>query len=144
MIELIGYTRADLPELQSDELVLLAGAPPGESVEKSGRTERRTHADFDGQSLESSRRVAELIDDDPSIVDRALEHLDRILREDQGPAEHGLREWQQVLRDYSLDRLIRFLKSESARAARLRQSSPFPAVLTKKERRALSSLESAP
>lgn len=134
-IELIGYTRADLPEARIKEYVLLAGVPLAVSLAECGTTGRFTHADHDRQSLDVSGRVAELIDQDPSIVERALQHIDKLLGEEQGPAAHDLREWQQILKDYSLDRLIRFLISDSVRAVRLRQSSPFPAVLTKDERR---------
>ena len=63
-----------------------------------------------------------------------MQHLDRLLMDDQGTAEHDLREWRDILGSYSLRRLQDFLVSSSSRAIRLRQSSPFFAALTADER----------
>jgi hypothetical protein len=49
-------------------------------------------------------------------------------------------EWKQLLEAYSPERLGSFLASTSSRAARLRQSSPFFAVLTFEERERLMDL----
>jgi hypothetical protein len=52
-------------------------------------------------------------------------------------ADADLREWLEILQSYPITRLLRFLTSPSARAARLRQSSPFYPVLTDRERQQL-------
>jgi len=65
---------------------------------------------------------------------RAVQHLDRLLREGQGTASGDIAEWRQLLVAYSPERVRSLLVSTSSRAQRLRQSSPFFAVLTPGER----------
>lgn len=88
--------------------------------------------------LERSRRVSEMIADmlarDPSLRRRAERHVESLLNSDQGTASHDLREWRDILANYSLQLLRDFLVSDTERARRLRQSSPFFAVLTHEER----------
>lgn len=81
-----------------------------------------------------ARGVAELMRSDPSLIKRAEQHLDRLLREGQGTAGGDITEWRQLLQTYSPERLRDLLVSTSSRAERLRQSSPFFAVLTADER----------
>ena len=57
-----------------------------------------------------------------------------LLREDQGTASGDIAEWRQLLEAYSPERVRDLLVSTSSRAQRLRQSSPFFAVLTPSER----------
>ena len=139
-IEVTGYTRADSPPSEWDSAVLLAGAPdraPG--WEAKGPT---THQARDDRAARFAESISSLLNHDPSLVRRALRHLDRLLTEEQGAAEHDLREWKAILESYSLKRLQDFLVSPSSRAVRLRQSSPFFAVLTADERdRVLEFLE---
>ena len=62
-----------------------------------------------------------------------------------GPASHDLREWHTILSKYSRHRLRDFLVSDTPRAQRLRQSSPFFAVLSADERdEVLALLENRP
>jgi hypothetical protein len=82
------------------------------------------------------------LDKNPSLTRRAIRHIERVLHEERGAATHDLQEWQAILSSYSLERLKEFLIAETSRAARLRQSSPFFAVLSAEERdRVLESLE---
>jgi hypothetical protein len=81
-----------------------------------------------------SEGIARLLRDDPSMATRALRHLERLLRDDHGAAGADLMEWKQLLEAYSPDRLGSFLVSSSSRAVRLRQSSPFFAILNADER----------
>ena len=82
---------------------------------------------------ESSRQLAEAIEQDTSLVRRAIEHADRLLKADQGTANRDIREWSDILKMYSIQRLSRFLTSSSERANRLRQSNPFFAILNTDE-----------
>lgn len=136
-IELHGYTRADLPELADDDYTLLAGAPPVAAAGRERSGESASHEERDRQSLARSRRLADLIDQDPSLVERARRFVEDALEEGQGTADADLREWLGILQSYPITRLLRFLTSPSARAARLRQSSPFYPVLTDRERQQL-------
>jgi MOSC domain-containing protein YiiM len=78
--------------------------------------------------------IADLLQQNPSLVHAAKGHLDRLLREGQGSADADLTEWRRILDTYSTERVRNLLTSTSSRAERLRQSSPFFAVLSAKER----------
>ena len=142
-IEVNGYTKADLPGFKADEVFTLYGAPP--FPDRSVRemfTRSLTHEDMDRHSLELSRRLAEAVEHDTSLVRRAKEHVDHLLQKDQGPATRDITEWRDILESYSIRRLSQFLTSSSDRANRLRQSNPFLAILSSDERaRLLSGLE---
>jgi hypothetical protein len=87
--------------------------------------------------LELSRKLAEAIENDVSLVRRAKEHVQRMLRKDHGSATKDIKEWRDILESYSIRRLSRFLTAASERANRLRQSSPFFAILSTDERNQL-------
>lgn len=141
-IEVRGYTRADAPPTDWDTVVLLAGAPHNPPARASRGS--ASHQETDDRARRFARSVSRLLDNDPSLVRRTIQHLDRLLMDDQGTAQHDLREWREILGFYSLKRLQDFLVSSSSRAVRLRQSSPFFAALTAQERdRVLEFLEKA-
>jgi DNA-binding Lrp family transcriptional regulator len=131
-IEIHPHTQADLPLVDWQAAILLAGLPPTEERPRS-RT-APTHADREERALRLSRAIASLLDRDASLISRAVRHIDRTVHEDVGAASHDLQEWKDILTSYSRERLKSFLVSDSPRAARLRQSSPFFAVLTPDER----------
>jgi len=131
-IELHAFSRADAPDVRWETTTILAGHPvPAEpqEVPHSG-----THSQRITRAERASAAIAEMLDRDPSLLRRAQRHLDLLLREDQGAASHDLREWQEILIHYSKQRLKDFLVADTPRAQRLRQSSPFFAVLTPQER----------
>lgn len=133
-IEISGYTRADLPEMDFDSITLLAGIPPVTPSLRSTSWRPQSHRDLDERASDWSKALVSLIKDDPSLVRRARAHLDRLLKQDQGTANHDLNEWHKIMELYPRRRLLRFLESSTPRACRLRQSNPFLAVLTKEER----------
>jgi hypothetical protein len=130
-IELLGYTRADLPDVRAEGTTFLAGAPV---LPRRPEREGLSHADVDRRSLRFSQAIADLIRDDPSLIVRARRHIEQVLSDSRGFAQHDLAEWADILRSYSVNRLLSFLTSTGPRAARLRQSSPFFAVLSEVER----------
>lgn len=139
-IELHGYTRADLPRIDAVTHMYLAGAPLAhERTSKAGAQ----HRDRDLDLMRSSQLVAELIQRDPTLVSRARRHIDRLLTTPRGAASQDLKEWRDILGTYSLNRLVSFLSSASERAIRLRQSSPFWAVLTDDEQARITSQAAA-
>ena len=81
-----------------------------------------------------TRRLADIIQEDASLVRRAKDHIDRLLKEDQGTATGDIMEWRNILDAYPIQRLVRFVTSSSERARRLRQSNPFFAILNSEER----------
>jgi hypothetical protein len=81
-----------------------------------------------------SRKLADIIQQDASIVRRAKDHIDRLIKEDQGAATGDIIEWRNILDAYPIQRLVRFVTSSSERARRLSQSNPFFAILNSEER----------
>lgn len=139
VIELSIHTRAEDLGSPPRDGILLAGFAAGQVAQVSDAPSS-TKTGHEKRALHWSRRIAELIQEDPSIIRRATSHIDRLLLEPQGTATPDLLEWRQLLASYSPERLKDFLVSEASRARRLRQSSPFYAVLTPDQRdRLLSS-----
>jgi DNA-binding Lrp family transcriptional regulator len=132
IIEIHGFTRADAPEPPDEESILLAGTPF--KPKKAPGISSSTHRAREERALRMSQAIAELLDKNPSLIRRAIRHIERILRDDPGSAIHDLEEWRAILGSYSLERTREFLVAGSSRAERLRQSSPFFAVLTPTER----------
>jgi predicted transcriptional regulator len=139
-IEIEGYTKADIPDLKLDGITILYGVvpnqPTGSTRQRSKKT--MTHRQKDGQLKLMSRKMAEIIQQDASIVRRAKDHIDSLLKESQGTAAGDLMEWRNILDTYSIQRLVRFVMSSSERAKRLRQSNPFFAILNTNERSKLA------
>jgi predicted transcriptional regulator len=139
-IELEGYTKADIPDLELDGITILYGVVPNKPTGRARQraTKTITHRQKDSQLKLMSRKLAEIIQQDASIVRRAKDHIDNLLMEDQGTSAGDLIEWRKILDTYSIQRLIRFVSSSSERAKRLRQSNPFFAVLNTEERSKLA------
>ena len=134
-IELEGYTRADLLDTDVTGATLVYGCLPSfESNAVRQRNGPLPHADKERRLEKLSEKLARLIEQDPSLLRRAKDHIRRLLRENQGAAARDLAEWQDILERFPMDRLLQFLVSSSERATRLRQSSPFFAVLSRDEK----------
>ena len=137
-IEVYGYTKADVPSLNADEVTLLFGIMPfPDKYRREKHAKPSTHWEKDQYMLELSRRLAKAIELDSSLVRRAKEHVQRMLRKDHGTATKDIEEWRDILKSYSNRRLSRFLTSTSERANRLRQSNPLFAILSSDERNRL-------
>ena len=139
-IELDGYTKADIPDLKLDGITLLYGVAPSIPTGSTRQQVKKnmTHRQKDDQLKLMCRNLADIIQQDASIVRRAKDHMERLLQEDQGTAAGDLMEWRNILDTYSIQRLVRFLTSSSERAKRLRQSNPFFAILNTDERSKLA------
>ena len=131
IIEVSIHTRADTPEA-GPQVELLWGMQP--SAGASIRAGLQSHDEVMARSLRMSRVIADLIRQDPTLVKRATRHVARLINEDQGLANKDLAEWRQLLETYSAERLGDLIASRTSRGDRLRQSSPFFAVLTEAER----------
>lgn len=139
-LEVSGYTKADIPRFGGDEVTLLYGIMPfPDKTSRQMHAKPLTHKEKNQRMLELSRKLAEAIEHDISLVRRAKEHVQRMLKQDHGSAAKDIREWRDILESYSIRRLSRFLTSTSERANRLRQSSPFFAILSTDERNQLLS-----
>ena len=129
VLEVHVYSRADVPELDWDKVKLLAG-----HTESERSSSGRTHADRDARAERLSTFIAKMLDENPDLMRRATRHVELLLQQDQGNSAHELREWHDILTNYSGQRIRDFIVSDTARAQRLRQSSPFFAVLSPDER----------
>lgn len=99
----------------------------------------RSHQDLDDWSLFLSRRIADKLAQEPSLIQSALKYIEK-----RGPTaspqeRKELAEWKDILRTMSVPRLRRFLTEDSERATRLRQSLPFVDALSLDEIEALRS-----
>ena len=94
----------------------------------------RSHEWIDRRSLALHEAVAAKLEADPSLLGVARENLDRWIRVARRPA---LLEWQRLIEGTPVPQLLALLHASDERAARLRQSSPFPGVLTPEERQAI-------
>ncbi len=139
-IELEGYTKADIPDLGLDGITVLYGVVPNKPTDSTQQQTKKamTHRQKDGQLKLMSRKLADIIQQDASLVRCAKDHIDRLLKEDQGTAVGDLMGWRNILDTYSIQRLARFVTSSSERAKRLRQSNPFFAILNADERAKLA------
>lgn len=134
IVEVAVYTRADLQTLPPNA-IMLWGMLSGSHETK--RLPAKTHSDATEREFLMSREIADMIRRDPTLVDRARRHVIKLLNEEQGMARADILEWRQLLENYSPERIADLLGSESSRAERLRQSSPFFVVLTTPERDAI-------
>ena len=92
----------------------------------------RTHAELDLTSRQTAARIAHLLKRDPRLVERARRWLEHRLSQASEAERHELREWGHIL-DMPAHRVRAFLLDPGERATRLRQTSPFVAVLTPHE-----------
>lgn len=133
-IELEGYTRADIFDVDFDGLSALYGVLPSPDSPTQQQPENPlTHSEKDRRLCLLSGRLAKAIERDPSLIRRAKEHINRLFEEDQGAATRDIMEWRDILANYSIQRLSGFLTSSSKRANRLRQSNPFFAIIDNDE-----------
>ncbi|HEX5726774.1 MAG TPA: winged helix-turn-helix domain-containing protein [Longimicrobiaceae bacterium] len=136
-IEVQGFTRAEMEIRAPSTLLLVWGPSPW--VPTKSRV--RDHTDLDRRSREHGRRIADLLLAEPSLVPRAREHVEDRLSRTTGGERKELLEWRRILQSMSPVRLRNFLAADGERATRLRQSSPFWAVLTDAERETVLSEE---
>jgi DNA-binding transcriptional ArsR family regulator len=138
-----GYTDADrfvggdqLGRLQS--VTLLHGWIPVEWRGEEGGP-ILTHEDLDRRARRLAQAIAALLLNDPSLVERAREWVDRRLAAADDRAEHELDEWHRILSRLSVTQIQALLTEDTERADRLRQSLPFLDVLSASERAQLMS-----
>ncbi len=134
-IEVNGFTKADSPDLEADSVIPLYGFLPfPDRYSRDMWAASLTHEERDQRMLGLSRQLAKAIEHDNSLVRRAKEHVQSILKEEQGSATKDMEEWRDILETYSIRRLSQFLMATSERANRLRQSNPLFAILNSNER----------
>jgi hypothetical protein len=94
---------------------------------------------IDALALARHREIARLLDDAPSILEKARANAERWLASgnyDEGEAA-SVREWLPLLANDRLNELRNVLTSSSENATRMRQSSPFTGIIPKATYRSL-------
>jgi hypothetical protein len=140
-IELHFFTQAQLADVNWSSVAPLIGTPmadgsPGGNGDTPLTTREEESSEpprLNPRSTEFACALASLVNEDLSLLLRARSHLDALLAARHDGNGHDLWEWRKILDTYPLPRLLSFLESSSPRAVRLRQCSPFPAVLTEEE-----------
>lgn len=137
-VELLVRTRADLETLPDAQITairngqLLYGVPPfpspGSAKDDAPATQATTHAELDRRSLLAAEGVARAITRDPRLVERAQRWVEHRLGQASEAERHELREWAHIL-TLSPHRISAILRDPGERATRLRQTSPFVAIL---------------
>ncbi|MDR8389513.1 hypothetical protein NC796_00095 [Aliifodinibius sp. S!AR15-10] len=97
---------------------------------------------MDSQSLIDSKAWSELLKTYPEIIQRTIKYLEDRIPETSSGEKKELQEWKHILESMSLQRLKKFLESDSERSTRLRQSLPFWPALKDSERAKLKKLKS--
>jgi hypothetical protein len=139
--DLPAAPRSELEQLKQS--IPLLSPPPSAFIDTgraSGRRKpaaRLSHGDLDARALRIADEIAEAMKRDPRIAKRALDFIEKRLVDASPGERHELREWEHVLRTTSPQRLRSFLRDPGERATRLRQTLPFLAVLSDKERERL-------
>jgi len=152
-LEVRVYSARGLDEVNWREVVVLKGTPPGPPLanptedplgKSSGESPFSAVGKLNPESPEFSGALVALLEENLSVLRRARENVRGRLGESRNGHSHDLWEWQKILDTFSFPKLLHFLESDSPRAVRLRESSPFPAVLSEKEKARLAELASAP
>jgi len=91
-------------------------------------------------SREFQAALVSMLEEDLSLIRRAREKVAEKLEHRHPGNGHDDWEWRKILDTFPLPRLLSFLESDSPRAVRLRESSPFPEVMSEREKERLESL----
>jgi hypothetical protein len=92
------------------------------------------HQRADRVGLALARATAAKIRANPSLIDVARDNLEKWRSAQGGQLPAPLEEWERILRFLTASEVADFITSRTPKADRLRQSDPFPGVLTEQER----------
>jgi len=95
------------------------------------------HERIDRINMAMDRLIAAKVRAAPHLVEIAKANLARWQAQNGGELAPAHREWQLALRFLTPIELAHFIESETPKANRLRQSSPFAGILTESERLAI-------
>ncbi len=101
---------------------------------------QKSQKKLDPESPQFNDALVSLLEQDLSLIKRAREKVLEKLEHRHPGNGHDDWEWRKILDTYPLPRLLNFLESDSPRAIRLRKSSPFPEVMSDRERERLGDL----
>jgi hypothetical protein len=99
---------------------------------------KHCHEKVDAASMAMDRAVAGMLRQRPELVLVAQRNLERWIQQGEVASPHpAWLEWQELLARLRPGELADFLESDSPRANRLRQSSPFCGILSPTDRLAI-------
>ena len=104
---------------------------------ESNTTQSRSHEWIDQRSLAMGRAIAGKVRAQPALFQIAKDILKRWIQQRQPDVPIVLQEWQEILTQWSVEKILDLLTSDDENARRLRQSSPFAGVLSQEERRSI-------
>jgi len=149
VLEVRALPHAEMAEVDWSSVVPVFGTPPGNGSRGSGTGSGERppgenpfsgNGKLNPESPEFSVALVAFLEENLSVLRRARENVRGRLRQPQNGEGHDLWEWQKILDTFSFPRLLHFLESDSPRAVRLRECSPFPAVLSEEEEARLAQL----
>jgi hypothetical protein len=107
-------------------------------AEQAGQAGRaRTHEWVDQRSLALDQAIARRLEQQPELLQKAKANLTRWIEQEQPGVPRVLREWEEILDNWPVERILELLRSSEQEARRLRQSSPFCGILSPEERLAI-------
>ena len=104
---------------------------------ESNKTQSRSHEWIDQRSLAMGRAIAGKVRAQPALLQIAKDNLKRWMQQHQPDVPLVLNEWQEILTQWPIERVLDLLTSDDENARRLRQSSPFAGILSQAERRSI-------
>jgi DNA-binding MarR family transcriptional regulator len=148
-LEIRVTSRAEMEAVDGSQVVMLLGPLRADGARSpadgtKGSDLESENGKLNPESSEFSGALVALLEENLSVLQRARENVRGRLKEERNGNGFDLWEWQKILDTFSLPKLLNFLGSESPRALRLRECSPFPAVLSEEERARLAELASRP
>lgn len=143
-LEIRPFSRRELADVDWSKVVMLSGESPVQRDRTSAAEHSASEEQLNPQSSEFSGALVALLEENLSVLRRARDNVRGQLNDQPNGHAHDLWEWQKILDTFSLPRLLNFIGSETPRALRLRECSPFPEVLSREERARLAELAGRP
>ena len=143
-LEVRAVPQAEIAEVDGSEVVTLIGDLPNPAGGPSRENPIADRGRLNPESPEFSEALVALLEENLSVIRRARECVRGQLGDRPNGHVQDLWEWQKILDTFSFPRLLHFLGSDSPRAVRLRECSPFPTVLSEEEKARLIELAGGP
>lgn len=138
-IEVNGVTPADLEgnkKTIAGNMIHLYGVDPIFYAKGRGffNDKAEDHQFLDKRSQLAGKAWGTFIQQHPELISRTIQFLEKRIDEEGSSIQRELKEWKEFLESTSVQRLVKFLKSDSERATRMRQSNPFWLVVSDEEK----------
>jgi len=97
------------------------------------------HRRLEERSLALHREIAQRINRNPDLLRKVRKRLSKDIHSGRFSISltDAMREWLDLLKSSSVERVLELLVDDSENARRLRQATPFAGILTQEERRCI-------